>query len=490
MILQRKIKDWPLYIFLLPLFFVFHGFNTNFYFVSLPSALLLVGVYTLWSLAIAGLFYIFSRRWQHAAVMAIFVMSFNFFFGNIQDTIKENVSDGLFTKYSFLTISFLILLIALFFLLRKKNLSKLTFYLNTVFIVLIAIEVFSLLSSVFSKNKIAAGPLPGFTKICDTCAKPDIYIVLLDGYAGSEQLKDLFQYDNSPFTDSLALRGFKTIKKSNSNYNSSPSSAASLLNMEYIDSNELNQMRKNGHRHAFAKINDNRLMSFLQANGYVVFNYSIFKVAGQSAPTGGSFVPANAKLVNGNTFIARLEKDVFLSLANHLHMNKYVKELLYAANRDNEKLYNLTMDNARMRLNKPKIIYTHLLMPHHPYYYDENGKARSFEEVNTLPLNDRPAYLSYLRYSNKKMLQLVDHILANSPAPPVIALLSDHGFRYFDENYEKYAFSNLLSIHLPSGNYNQFKDSLTNVNFFSTFLNTTFQQHLPMQSDTSLVVNF
>jgi hypothetical protein len=152
MILQKKIKELPFYIFLFPLFFVFHGFNTNFYFVSLPSAWLLVAVYTFWSLIIAGLFYIFSRRWQHAAFMAAFVMAFDFFFGNIQDTIKENIPYELATKYSFLIIVFLILAIALFFLLRKKQLSKLTFYLNTLFIVLIIFEVFSLLyASVFKQ---------------------------------------------------------------------------------------------------------------------------------------------------------------------------------------------------------------------------------------------------------------------------------------------------------------------------------------------------
>jgi hypothetical protein len=488
--LQRKIKEFPFYIFLFPLFFVFHGFNTNFPFVSVSSALLLIGVYILWSLLFAGVFYFFSRRWRYAAFLAVFIMAFDFFFGNIQDTIKDNISFEPASKYSFLTIVFLVLLIILFFLLRKKQLFRLTFYLNTVFIVLVVIEIFSLLSASIFKPKASIDSLPGFTKICDSCKKPDIYIILLDGYAGSQQLKDLFDYDNSPFTDSLAQRGFITIKKSHSNYNSSPSSVASLLNMEYLDSNEVNHMRQNGHMHAFARINNNRLMSFLQANGYSVFNYSIFKVAGQSSPTGGSFVPANAKLVNGNTFISRLEKDVFLSLANRLHLNKYVKEILYAANRDNEKLYNLTMENAAMKLNKPKIIYTHLLMPHHPYYYEENGTARPFEEVNNMPLSDKPAYLSYLKYTNKKILRLVDHILTNSPAPPVITVLSDHGFRYFENAHYIYNFSDILSIHLPQKNYALFKDSMTNVNFLSTFLNSSFQQQLPMQKDTSIFVNF
>jgi hypothetical protein len=363
----------------------------------------------------------------------------------------------------------------------------LTSYLNIVFILLLVIEIFSLGSQAIFKKKAAPESFAGFTSICDTCQKPDIYIILLDGYAGAEQLNDIFHYDNSPFSDSLKLRGFKVVKKSNSNYDSSPSSVASTLNMEYLDSAEVENMRKNGHRDAFTRINNNRLMSFLQANGYDVFNYSIFKVAGQAAPIGGAFVPANTRLVNGNTLVSRLEKDVFLNLATRFHLDSYVKKQLYAANRDNERL---TQKNVMTRSSRPKIIYTHLMMPHHPYYYDENGKARPFEELNNMPLNDTVAYLSYLKYTNKKILELVDHILSNSPSPPVITVMSDHGFRYFNGEYNKYAFSDFLSIHTPGRNYDQFSDTMTNVNFFSRLLNNSFQQQLPLQIDTSFKVDF
>jgi hypothetical protein len=107
-----------------------------------------------------------------------------------------------------------------------------------------------------------------------------------------------------------------------------------------------------------------------------------------------------------------------------------------------------------------------------------------------MALSDTSAYLSYLKYTNRKMLELVDHILASSAKPPIIALLSDHGFRYFSGEYNRYAFSDILSVHLPSRRYENFPDTMTNVNFFSTILNTEFELNLPQHPDTSFVIDF
>jgi hypothetical protein len=232
-------------------------------------------------------------------------------------------------------------------------------------------------------------------------------------------------------------------------------------------------------------------MLFLKAHGYTVFNYSIFKVMGQAAPIGGSFVPANARLINDNTLTSRLRKEVFINIATKLNLKSYLKRSLYAAKRDNDKLYGLTVENARSATGLPKIIYTHFMMPHHPYYYNEYGVFRNFEELSKIPLSDTAAYLSYLKFTNQKILSLVDSILDHSEKPPVIVVMSDHGFRYFSgKDYNQFAFSNLLSIHLPGKDYSGIPDTMTNVNLFRTILNKTFHQTFPMLKDSSRVVEF
>src|SRR5213075_2717500 len=97
-----------------PVFFVFHGFTQNFYFVSIDSALLLTAVYIITSLFLASLFYFFSKKVLVAAIMATVVMFFHFFFGSIHDTIKEIAGHNIFTKYSFILPLFLLIISVLF----------------------------------------------------------------------------------------------------------------------------------------------------------------------------------------------------------------------------------------------------------------------------------------------------------------------------------------------------------------------------------------
>src|SRR5687767_8071535 len=215
----RKKLQTPFFFLLFPVFFVLHGFTENFFFVSVKSALFLAFIYIISSAVLAAIFYLLLRKWQHSAVMAVFVMAFHFFFGFIHDFIKYNLGNTVLVKYSFLLAIFLLVTIILFFVLKKrKQLNRLTLYLNVLFIVLIMIDIFSLGIKTFNYRKNIVQQLPSGMKNCPHCPKPDIYIILLDGYAGASQLKDIFSYNNSPFFDSLSKRGFTTIPYSNSNY--------------------------------------------------------------------------------------------------------------------------------------------------------------------------------------------------------------------------------------------------------------------------------
>lgn len=487
--LKRKGPPW--FLFLLPVFFVFHGFIYNFYFVTIKGALALTGIYIFCSLVLMGLFYLLLRKVQHAAIMSTFIMSFQLFFGYIQDLVNEHFANTFLTKYTFLAGAFLLLTILLFFYIRKKSgFSRLCRYLNILFLLLILIDAITFIAGpLLSPRRDFSTYIPAHP--CRDCAKPDIYIIMLDGYAGTRELNQIFTFDNHNFIDSLSQRGFRTIPDSRSNYNSTPYSVASILNMEYLSTADTAGGRKNGIKNSFTRINENKLVYFLKNHGYDFYNYSIFRVAGQAAPTGGSFVPSNTKLITKTTFLSRLEKDVLLPVATKYNLKWYLKKSLYATKKDNDKIYALTENISQDPSKKPKLIYTHLMMPHHPYYYDEKGNERPFEVLNPMPLSDQKAYITYLQYTNKEILKLVDHILSHSASPPVIALLSDHGFRHFDINTDhQLAFSNLLSLHLPGGDYSRFRDSMTTVNFFGTLMNTLFRQEFRIQKDTTFEISF
>ena len=489
----NRIRQWPYYIFLFSVFFVLHGFAKYFRFVSATSALLLSLFYIAVSLVIAAFFYLFYKKFSKAALITFFIMAFHFFFGNILDLLTGIFKQGFVLRYSFIVPAFLVAATILFFIIKKRStVFTITYYLNILMVILIIIDTGTLLFRVSSKKKGLAlqGTDTGDVfSLCDTCPKPDVYIILLDEYAGARELKDIFHYDNQPFYDSLGLRGFKTIANSHSNYNYTPYSTATTLNMKYLDPQKTSDAKK-GYKYAIDDINDNRTVNFFLANGYRFFNYSPFTVAYQSAPAEGSFVPVNTKLITAGTFLTRFEKDVWLSVADKMNITWYLKKSMYVTLKDNDLIYNLTKNIAETKTG-PKVIYTHLLMPHYPYYYNEAGELRSFDTLRKSLFENTEHYLSYLKYTNKQMTVLIDHILSHSSMPPVIALISDHGYRHYKNNRDpKYYYSNLLSIHLPGGNYSLYSDSTSNINFFRILLNSEFNQKLPLLEDKTFLIDF
>jgi hypothetical protein len=126
-------------------------------------------------------------------------------------------------------------------------------------------------------------------------------------------------------------------------------------------------------------------------------------------------------------------------------------------------------------------------MPHHPYYFDSTGRELPFEQLTEHQKNDRNAYISYLVYTNKRLLALIDHIFQQASSPPIIILLSDHGFRQLPPDVaRKYFFMNLIAVLLPGKDYSRFKPMMSNVNVIRSVLNSTFNQQLTMLPDSTI----
>ena len=74
-------------------------------------------------------------------------------------------------------------------------------------------------------------------RLTDSASRPDIYYIIPDGYPSDSWLLDAMNYDNSEFTKALEERGFTVVKHTQSNYGATLVSLASILNMQYFDSN-------------------------------------------------------------------------------------------------------------------------------------------------------------------------------------------------------------------------------------------------------------
>jgi len=484
--LLHILRTKPVFLFLLPPFFVLHGYMENYDFIPVKDAGVLTAVYLGFSLLFSLVFWLLYRNFTKANLLALFIMAYNFFFGSVHDTLKRVFPGAFITKYIFiLPVSILLFLIILVLLKRRKaSLLKITYYLNVLLLILLLADTVLLTGKVVTKKK-TSYTLPNGFLACDTCPKPDVYFILADEYAGNTELKDLFQFDDSAFINRLASLNFHTIPESKSNYNYTPFSVASILNMNYLDLKGKERAQPDL-TYCYEAIRDNTLLQFLRSYQYEFYNYSVFDFEGQPARVRETFLPVKTRLITAQTFLHRFDKEIRFNLVSRWKSKKNLEILTYANRDNNENIYNLTWKLAAKKTTSPKFVYTHLMMPHYPYYYDKNGKEQPFETLLEDNQVNQQAYVEYLQYANKKLYELVAHILQSSATPPIIVLMGDHGFRHFKKPVEsKYYFLNLTSLHLPSRNYSGFSDSLTTVNLFRGILNTEFRQELPFLKDSA-----
>ena len=71
--------------------------------------------------------------------------------------------------------------------------------------------------------------------------------------------------------------------------------------------------------------------------------------------------------------------------------------------------------------------FVHLLKPHRPITFDENGKIL---EKRVESKNKRKAHLAEFKFINRKFLEMIDTILEGSPHQPIIIFQADHGSKY------------------------------------------------------------
>jgi len=360
---------------------------------------------------------------------------------------------------------------------KRRRFARAATYLNVLLLILIAIDFFILSGKILTYNK--QHQLRSINKefsICDSCDKPDVYLIVADEYAGEKTLHDLYNFDNTSFLNQLRDRKFQVINNSISNYNITPISIASLLNINYPEfkGKDLSEISM---RPIYNLIDTNILVPFFKFHGYDFINNSVFTVYGEPPFATQSFTPVNTRIIESQTFINRIARDLRYHLIEY-GIFKPSQEKRTVLNNNNKIIKNLKEQVVRQH-KKPRFIYSHLTMPHSPYYFMSNGQPYPERDIKEGGEWLDGHYLEYLQYSNKVLIDLVDFMLQHSQKSPVIILISDHGFRHYSKKVdESYDFYNLNATFLPNRYIPNFREGMSNVSYMRSLLNLLFNQHL------------
>jgi hypothetical protein len=135
---------------------------------------------------------------------------------------------------------------------------------------------------------------------------------------------------------------------------------------------------------------------------------------------------------------------------------------------------------------QPTFAYLHLISPHPPFVFDPTGNPTYppdfWNEQRMYPADlYKKGYVNQTQFLNKKILQAVDTILAESEVPPVIIIQGDHG-PWLQPSHKRMWI--LAALYLP-GHNDKLYPTISPVNFFRVVFNSYFGGKYEILEDVS-----
>ncbi len=373
--------------------------------------------------------------------------------------------------------------------------AKLTYYLNLVCSFLLIFQVMQFGANTYVQVTTSTGLSAIPTLTTDVQLKgtthPDIYVLILDAYGREDVLKDIYGYDNSAFTNGLRERGFYVPTQNHSNYIQTTYAMASLWNFDYVQPwvapSDYNQ-------YLLEPIQNNRVFELLHNAGYKTVSF-------EGALSYTQIYNADIYVTNSvplNKFEAfSLENSPLEPLSDVFNLHLPIPG--YDAHRERVMFKLDELKRVPEAIPGPKIVYAHFLVPHPPFVFDQYGNA--LPQSQSYHLWDdtedaggteayREGYIQQIKFINKKVLEAVDAIVAQSATPPVILIMGDHGpASMFHFNIDAPGCvwertSNLYALLLPGHQHDgTLYQTITPVNTFRIIFNTYFDANLPLLDD-------
>ncbi|MBL7702031.1 MAG: sulfatase-like hydrolase/transferase [Ferruginibacter sp.] len=485
--LLRKI---PFFLFLLALFFCLHGSVENYGYLF-PAEVAQAGAGILLGMAVLlALVFFFSRNFLFASLLVFFISLWYLFFGAIHDLVKTTPFLKLLASYTVLLPVMLLVNIAVAWWLKKnKQLHpKIFLYLNLLFIIFcLADGILLVIKHLNYKQPVAATTLN--VDQSKVTAKPNVYFLLFDEYAGYKSLQDSFGFKNDSLYVFLQQQQFNILPVF-SNYDFTPYSMSSVLNMQYVAGSHNSQViAQEDVQQRFGEIRNAQVEAIFKSMGYKTANFSMFDFKGSPAlsQTNGLF-PIHAALLTHKIFHKRLLKDIgWWFVTGKFQVPFLKKDILYKDDAYNKLVEEKLLQAAAAKGPQPVFTYAHFFLPHGQYCRDSSGNLNAPEKISAL--SDKPLYLSYLKYTNRVMQRLVTNITAADPAA-IIIIMSDHGFYDYKSpgGYHAYNFDNICMVKMPAAKSDTVNLPRSNVNFFRYFFNTAYGQHFPYVTDSTVFI--
>lgn len=444
------------------------------------------------------------KNYKNAAVFVSAGTILFFSYGHIHDFIRHWTLGGvrigqdrwLLPVYALVSVAVLILILK-----RKRTFTLLTNVLNTTSILLVLLSagniVYYHLFAPKSKNNdpVAVSQDVDMSMFNREAAKPDVYFIILDGYAADETLESRYHYDNTPFLDSLRELGFQVPAKAFTNYNQTVLALASIMDMDYVDHLQKNPGEESSdYTIPISLIKNGRVWRIFRSLGY---HLNLIR-SGWGPTDVNKFIGKATESRRGNEFLAMIARTTVYPIIR--------RNLKVVGSRmdDRQRAHKLqTFEQLKAIPGKPGANFTlaHIVSPHPPYLFGPKGESvqpadfileRSMGNISWTPPEQ---YIGQLQFVNLKVLETIREVIGKSEIQPVILILADHGpatladWETPSDQFLNERHGILYALRLPGASVDE-STVATSVNSFRYVFNYLFDAGLDTLQNRIIYCNF
>jgi hypothetical protein len=320
---------------------------------------------------------------------------------------------------------------------------------------------------------------------------PDIYYILMDEFEGFQGMREYWHYQGvDQFVNYLKKQGFFVAEASHGSSTDTLHQMASRLNYKEYPFDEQDLLIY------FDEIADNEVMRFLKSRGYTTIVYDETNLGYPSAKSIQAdylYQYSSSSIPEGTTETYQLYLDEFGQLVMdntmlYVVMERYKSNFLNPVVNRHSNMISFTIKNiANREIRSPKFVYVHLLLPHPPFIFNQDGSITDLDKFTNWNY-----YINNYIFSMKVVQAMVDQILLESDSEnqPVIILQSDHGARNQLINDPKSATLQnypedlktliMFALYLPGFDYSRLPQDINPTNTFPIVFNDLFQTNIPL----------
>jgi len=265
---------------------------------------------------------------------------------------------------------------------------------------------------------------------------PDIYLIVLEGYARADVLRTTYGYNNLPFLDAMRAKGFQVADRSFANYPVSLAAVGSMLNLDYLHALIGPETSADAGLpslvHAYT---ENRAFQFLRSRGYRIVAFSPREDALEPCPPMAD-VALKPPFAVSEFEQVLLRNCAFAPMLDSAYYWRHGVSgyWLNAFSRQRVRYIVSNIASAAGDAPQPCLVFAYLLVPEQPFLFTHGGwwaKPVGFslrgEPVRATWRQYFEGYVEQLHYVNRRLLEISDALTASSTRPSVVLIVSSRG---------------------------------------------------------------